>query len=473
MSVIKPPFAHLRALLLRSSRYRSPAYLLPAISVLIIVLLTATTLLLPSSAHSLPEFRSNRPTAGLFMPNLPGMPHEDEFGLKSPTDPVRIEQGDKDTGKRIVVHTVRQGESLTGILTGAGLSRLESFKLERELEKSFPANGFAPGITCEIETNVNGTFSGISWRMERVSVLHLDKEEQNGELSVWQENLPCETKLATLAGTISTTIAEELTRNNRASLTKKVSTLLSSRVDLDGAALRGATYRILYEERRIGRELVDTGNILAVEISTARRHYNAYRFTDARGGSSYYDEQGLAVMNRPLYLQPCDFDHVSSEFGYRRHPISRVIRFHGGVDLAATVGTPVRAVADGIVVFHGRNGGAGNMITISHGGGMHTQYLHLSRFAPRSTFGSSVQQGDVIGYVGSTGSSTGPHLDFRVIMNGILQEPLATLATPAPKRALSAAELCALLAKIDLYQVQVNSSLFRVASISERPTVSL
>ncbi|NTV02893.1 MAG: M23 family metallopeptidase [Chlorobiaceae bacterium] len=280
-------------------------------------------------------------------------------------------------------------------------------------------------------------------------------------------------RIATLAGTISSTFSGEMSRKNMSALAEKVKGLLASRVDLDGASVKGASYRILYEERRDDGLAGDTGEILAVEVSTAKQRFNAYRFTNARGRISYYDERGGAVMDRPLFLQPCDYERVSSEFGYRRHPISRLIRFHGGVDLAAPSGTPVRAVADGTVAFSGRNGGAGNMVTISHNGGMATQYLHLSRVTTAGAFGSRIRQGDVIGYVGSTGSSTGPHLDFRVIVDGMLRDPLATLKTQAPKRSLTPAELSGLLAKIDLYRSEVDNSLFRVAGISNRPAVSL
>ena len=282
-----------------------------------------------------------------------------------------------------------------------------------------------------------------------------------------------ETQVATIAGTVSTTFSAEMSGRNMASLTEKVKKLLASKIDLDRASAKGASYRIIYEEHRIGGTQAAAGDILAIEVTLGKRQFNAYRFTDAHGRVSYYDERGLAVLNQPLFRQPCDYDHVSSEFGYRKHPISRMIRFHGGVDLAAPYGTPVRAVADGTVAFRGRNGGAGNMITLSHAGRMDTQYLHLSRVSPACTLGNRVRQGDVIGYVGSSGSSTGPHLDFRVIVDGVLRNPLAALKTPAPKHSLTMAELAGMLAKIDLYKEQLDNSQFRVASISGRPTVTL
>ncbi len=458
----------------RSALFRSPAQLLPATSVLIVLLFSLISFFLPASGSSGKYTAAQLLTSSLrTIPDAFGIHAEDEFGLESDTDPVRIEKGDKGTGSMLRRRTVAYGESLSGILAGSGLSAREAHELERQLNGSFKANGFAPGTTCDIETNPDGSFNSLSWRMDRTTMLHLEKEQQTGELSVWKENLPYEAQVATLAGTVPSSLNSELIRRGGATLAEEVGKLLSSKVDLSASPLRGAAYRILYEERLVGGESAGAGKILAVEISAGNRRYNAYRFKDSMGGISYYDERGIALLDAPMYLQPCGYDHVSSGFGYRRHPISRRIQFHGGVDLAAQAGTPVVAIADGSVVFLGRNGGAGNMVTIDHGGGMHTQYLHLRRFSALCAFGRKVQQGDVIGYVGSTGSSTGPHLDFRVIMNGMLQNPLAALQAIAPKRRLTPAELGGLLAKIDLYQFQLDNSLFRIASISQRPSVLL
>jgi murein DD-endopeptidase MepM/ murein hydrolase activator NlpD len=441
---------------------------------MLVVLLSTISFFLPASDSRRTESPAYQLIASIHtLYDSLGIPYEDEFGLKSQTDPVRIEEGNQETGTMILQKTISEGESVSGILVSSGLSRKEASELEKELSRSFPASGFAHGKTCEIETNPDGTFNCLSWRLDRFALLHLEKDHQTGVLSVWKENLQYEKKLATLTGTITTSFSGEMSKRNRPSLAREVSSLLSAKVDLSKRSLKGSSYRILYEELWIGKELIGTGKILAVEISSGTRRYDAYRFADTSGGSGYYDERGKALSNASLYRQPCNYERISSDFGYRRHPISRILHFHGGVDLAAPVGTPVRAIADGNVLFRGRKGGAGNMITIAHGGGMHTQYLHLSRFSARSDFGSKVQQGDIIGYVGSTGSSTGPHLDFRVIRNGILQNPLVTLRTPAPRRQLSPAELGGLLAKIDMYQSQLDNSLFRVASVSQRPTVLL
>ena len=126
------------------------------------------------------------------------------------------------------------------------------------------------------------------------------------------------------------------------------------------------------------------------------------------------------------------FSRISSRFSRSRlHPVHRVYRPHLGVDYAAPTGTPVHAVADGVVTFKGWGGGGGNTLKIKHAGNLVTGYLHLSRFAKGIRQGSRVQQGDLIGYVGSTGTSTGPHLDYRIWKNGVNIDPLKVPQEPA------------------------------------------
>ena len=451
----------------RSAIFRSPAHLLPAVATLLVILFSTISFFLPAFGSSGRTSPSNQLIASIHSLYVTlGVPCEDEFGLKNDSDPVSIEEGERSSGAKSIQKTAGKGETLSVILAAAGLSDKESRELERQVNLAHPAIILSPGTTYEIETNPDGSFSCISWRVDRHNLQHLEKDERTGKLSTWKEKLQSETKLATLAGKIPTTLSLEMSARNRPTLVEDIRNLLASKVDVAKNSLKGASYRILYEERWIGDEFVGTGKILAIEISSGRHSYNAYRFTDTKGGSGYYDERGVALQNAPKFMQPCNYDHVSSGFGYRIHPIRHTRSFHGGVDLAAPVGTPVRAVADGRVIFRGRNGGGGNMVTIAHGGGMHTQYLHLSRFSALGSFGSQVHQGEIIGYVGSTGLSTGPHLDFRVIQNDRLQNPLVVLQTPAPTRRLAPAELGGLLAKIDLYESQLNNSMLRVASIS-------
>ncbi|HLZ45214.1 MAG TPA: M23 family metallopeptidase [Gemmatimonadales bacterium] len=164
-------------------------------------------------------------------------------------------------------------------------------------------------------------------------------------------------------------------------------------------------------ERRFGR-------ILAARVDVAGTPSFAFGFDNASSGrGGFYDDKGRSL-RRAFLLAPLRFSHISSRFGNRFHPILKRWRNHDGTDFAAAFGTPVRATADGIVTEAGRDGGYGNLIEIRHANGIRTRYGHLSRFAAGLHVGQRVSQQQTIGYVGSTGLSTGPHLHYEFLVNG-------------------------------------------------------
>lgn len=458
----------------RTSVFRSPAHLLPATSVLLVLLLSAISFHLPANGSSVSTSPARQLASSVqrIYDSL-GIPYEDEFGLQSENDTVSIDEGETGPDGKVATKTVQPGDSISGILTDSGLSQREALAFARKLKGPHAVKGFEPGRSYELETASDGSFSSISWRQDLTSVLHLEKEEGSGELNVWIETLQPDTRVATLQGTVSSSLETSMRLQGRPGLAAAVRSIFASKPGFGHNNLKGAAYRILYEEQWVDGEFIRTGKLLAVEITSKRNRLRAYRYTDSGGRSALFDEQGRRLQRDGAFIEPCSYNRISSTFGYRIHPIRRSRHFHGGVDFAAPAGTPVRAVADGRVIFRGRKGGAGNMVTIAHGTRMHTQYLHLSRFSAAGAFGRSVRQGEVIGYIGSTGSSTGPHLDFRVIVNGKPKDPLATLRKHAPGPNLAATELPGLMARISAYRSRLDNSFFRVASISDRPAVIL
>ena len=447
----------------------SPAYLLPVSAGILILLLSVTSFFIPgsgSSSESSPS-RQFRSTVHTVYKSF-GVPVEDEFGLTKAPEHVEIKQGQTDETDRVIRKEIKSGESLFSILSASGLSQTEVYTFTSKLKDKFSVKGFRTAQTYEIETNPNNSFKSFSYHLNTATILHLEKDEHTGELDVWQETLNPETRITTLSGTISGSLSRELQAHNRPALVAQLKELFSSKVNFQKEIHPGASYRILFEEQWIEDKCVGIGKILAVEISSKNRQLSAYRFADAKGNAAYYDDKGLALRSSTLFTEPCSYSHVSSGFGYRVHPITGATQFHGGVDLAAPVGTPVRAVADGKIIYQGRTDGSGNMITMAHGNDYHTQYLHLSRFSPAGTYGRSVQQGEIIGYVGSTGSSTGPHLDFRIIKSGKLQNPLAALSTVSPAKVVARAEMGSFLAKLNLYRAQFGDRQNMVASVSKK-----
>jgi murein DD-endopeptidase MepM/ murein hydrolase activator NlpD len=203
------------------------------------------------------------------------------------------------------------------------------------------------------------------------------------------------------------------------------------RWDVDfGRDLRGGDrLQVLFEEIRIDDLPARVGNVLAIGLTNRGRLIEAYNYAD--GG--YYDADGHPL--RKLFLRsPLAFStRITSHFTHRRfHPVLKSWRPHYGVDYGAPVGTPVRVTADGVVLSVGWDGGGGKTVKVRHPGGYMTAYLHLSGYAAGLGRGDRVRQGEVVGFVGSTGLSTAPHLDYRVQLSGRWIDPLSLKAVPAP-----------------------------------------
>jgi murein DD-endopeptidase MepM/ murein hydrolase activator NlpD len=208
-------------------------------------------------------------------------------------------------------------------------------------------------------------------------------------------------------------------------------------IDFNTDLRKGDSFRIVFEKKFLNGRFAGYRDILAAEFVNAGTAYRAFRFTyPDTGASDYFDENG-GSRRKDFLRSPIKFARITSRFSNSRfHPIHKIYRPHYGVDYAAPIGTPVQATADGEVILAGRNGGAGNMVRLRHKNRYETAYLHLSRFGPRVRKGARIKGGDVVGYVGSSGDSTGPHLDYRIYHYGKPVNPLGHKFKPAdPLRA--------------------------------------
>lgn len=203
--------------------------------------------------------------------------------------------------------------------------------------------------------------------------------------------------------------------------------LFASEVDFFTDIQQGDKFRILYEKRYCQGRPLGSGRIFAAEFVNKGETFEAYYYKDSEGKGGYYDSKGHS--KKKMFLAtPLQYRRISSHFSKSRlHPILKIRRPHLGVDYSAAKGTPVETVATGTIEFVGWKGGYGNTILIKHNKQYTTLYAHLSKFADGLKKGQKVQQGDLIGYVGSTGLSTGPHLDFRLSKNGEYVDPLIEL----------------------------------------------
>jgi murein DD-endopeptidase MepM/ murein hydrolase activator NlpD len=222
---------------------------------------------------------------------------------------------------------------------------------------------------------------------------------------------------------------------------------------------QGDQFAVLYEGLYLDGERIGTGNILAAEFTNQGKLHRAVRYTDARGHTDYYAPDGHS-MRKTFLRTPVAFTRISSRFSNgRKHPILNRIRAHKGVDYAAPTGTPVKATGNGKIVLRGKKGGYGNTVVIQHGSNYSTLYGHLNNFARGEKIGDRVQQGEIIGYVGSTGLATGPHLHYEFRINGVHRNPLTVKlpeAAPLPKQFREDFKLATenLIAQLELVKTQ-------------------
>jgi murein DD-endopeptidase MepM/ murein hydrolase activator NlpD len=216
----------------------------------------------------------------------------------------------------------------------------------------------------------------------------------------------------------------------------QIARVFATDIDFHVDLRKGDRFSVIYEMQYDSGELIAPGRILAAEFVNDGRAYQAVLFRDDQGEESYYSLDGTSRA-KAFLRSPVEFSRVSSGFGNRFHPIFRNWRAHTGVDFAAPQGTRVIASADGHVVAAGNRGGYGNTVEIRHGGGVTTLYAHLSGFAKGIRAGTRVRQGEPIGFVGSTGFATGPHLHYEFKISGVHQNPMKVAlpkAEPVPAR---------------------------------------
>lgn len=231
------------------------------------------------------------------------------------------------------------------------------------------------------------------------------------------------------SGTITTSLWDaNKEKNLNPNLTSELSDIYAWTIDFFGLQ-RGDRFKVIYEEEYIGEKSVGIGRIHAALFEHAGSVIYAIPFIQD-STQSYFDTTG-ASLRKAFLKAPLRFSRISSHFSSARmHPILKIVRPHYGVDYAAPIGTPVHSIGDGRVSVAGTEGGAGRIVKITHNSVYSTTYMHLSSFGPGIRSGVYVKQGDVIGYVGSSGLSTGPHLDFRVYKNGSPIDPLKMESPP-------------------------------------------
>ncbi len=220
--------------------------------------------------------------------------------------------------------------------------------------------------------------------------------------------------------------AADLPREARAELAYSLADIFEYRVDMSKDLQDGDKFHILVERLQKPNGAILINKILGARLALSGTPMDAILFRGSGSTGEYFDETGKSL--RAAFLRaPVAFRRISSVFGRRYHPILGTWRNHKGTDYAAAMGTPVRSVGDGVVIFAGRKGGYGNCIDIRHRNGFVSRYGHLRNFAKGIHGGAHVGIGSTIGYVGMTGLATGPHLHFEILLGGVQQDPKVAL----------------------------------------------
>jgi len=274
------------------------------------------------------------------------------------------------------------------------------------------------GGTYRVITGVEGEFVKFLFEKSPTEVYEVEKGPQ-GYVAKQKEVL-LERYLVKVEGEIRSSLFDAMDAvGEKDLLTISFAEILAWEIDFYKDIKKGDRFKVLVEKIYKGDEFIGYGTIYAVEYQGGEKVVRGIRYRD-----DYYDEKA-ASLKKAFLKTPLEFNRISSRFSQRRrHPILGGVRPHYGIDYAAPTGTPVWAVADGTVVSVGWNGGFGKHVTVRHMNGYKSYYGHLSRYGPGIRKGMRVTQKQIIGYVGSTGLSTGPHLDYRITRDGRFRNPL-------------------------------------------------
>lgn len=331
--------------------------------------------------------------------------------------------------QQVIDGAIRQGQTFTQALSAEGLSRQLAYQLAQALGPHLNFRRIPAGATFQATLDDGGDLLRFLYQASPLVSYEVIPEETGYRVA--KHKAPIERRVKKVEGKIESSLFESMDAiGKRPELALRFVNIFLWDFDFNSNAQPGDQFRMLVEKEYSGAELVGYGKVLIAEYETRRKTYTAIYFETSPGKGDYYSPDGRSV--RKTFLRsPLRFTRISSGYSHaRRHPILGGVRPHLAVDYAAPHGTPVWAVADGVVLSAGWNGGNGKSVLIQHRMGYRTMYNHLSRFARGIRKGTRVRQQQVIGYVGSTGLSTGPHLCYRVIKGGRFVNPLTQKFIP-------------------------------------------
>ena len=325
------------------------------------------------------------------------------------------------------IDTLASGESLRSVFARAGVSDMLANQAVKALTLIDPSRVRA-GMPITFRSESDSAPSEIVMQLAIDRLLHLRRDGASWTES--EERLPWTTDTVVVSGSISSTLYEAmdssakatLPANARQQLTWSLADAFEYKIDMSRDLQPGDAFRVMAERSSSSGGAVRIGKILAATFTLSGTELQAIRYASHSVGGDFFDANGKSL--RAAFLRaPLEFRRISSTFGGRFHPILGVWKQHKGTDYAASLGTPVRAIGDGVVVRAGWGNGYGNVLEIRHRNGFVTRYGHLRGFASGVRTGSRVTIGQTVAYVGATGLATGPHLHFEVLVGGVQRDP--------------------------------------------------
>lgn len=346
----------------------------------------------------------------------------------------------------VVSSRVRAGATLASMLRGHNVAVADVAAIVSQAASVFDLRKVRANQPYRLETTHTGDVRGFEYEIDGDRFLRVGRAP-NAALVARVLPIPKTRSVEIVSGEIdrqhTSLVAALDAAGETIDLTLALADIFGGDIDFSTEVQPGDRFQLTVEKQfRETHEFAGYGPILAAEFVNAGRRVRAMRFTPDGGSPGYYDDHGRS-MKRFFLASPLKFNPVvtSAFSNARMHPVLREVRAHLGVDYRAPAGSPVQAVADGVVVSAGMSGGAGRMVHLRHANGFETEYLHLSSIAVRA--GSRVRQGELIGRVGSSGLATGAHLDYRLKKNGVFINPVTAHRAMPPAEPIPSAQMAA------------------------------
>lgn len=327
---------------------------------------------------------------------------------------------------------IRRGDTIAAILNRLDVSNQDSTDFLQAARGSRAMRQLKPGKTIYAQTTADGELLTLRYFFGNEELFLMEKTDDVFKMT--EQSIELDTQIHMKSGVINSSLFAATDNagipNN---IAMQLTEIFASEIDFYRDLRQGDRFTVVYETfSNDNGKRAKTGRVLAVEFINKGKSHQAIYFKSSNGADGYYTPEGESL-RKAFLLSPLAFSRVSSGFTNARfHPILKEWRAHRGIDYAAPTGTPVRATANGIILYSGSQKGYGNLVVLKHNGKYESAYGHLSRFASGMGKGKRVNQGDVIGYVGSTGMATGPHLHYELRVDGVQRDPTKVVLPTAP-----------------------------------------